>query len=83
VRLDEQAQLALECIRLAGQAAKLRHLLARDPHARVSFHASQPAVDSIELTWRRQLARRERALELGTEGDEMPAQPVLSWSAPA
>ncbi len=75
--LDEREQFALELARLAGQAAKLRHLLASDPDASARVDAPQPAVDPVELAWRCQRARRQRALELGAELDEMPAKPVL------
>jgi hypothetical protein len=81
VSLDQGEQLALERLRLAGQAADLRDLFARDPDASAGGHPPQSPLDSVELACLPKRAGLDRALELGTEVQQVPAQPVLDPGA--
>jgi hypothetical protein len=77
VRLDEDEQLLLERVHLAALRAQAGDLLARDPHPGAGGHAAQAPVDPGELARLRERAPPERALELGGELEQVPAQPVL------
>ena len=81
LRLDQREQLALERIRLTGQAADLRDLLARDPHTGPRGQSAQPPVDAVEHLRLVQRALLERGLELGAQRQQMPSQPVLDSGA--
>jgi hypothetical protein len=77
VRLDQCEQLALEHVHLAAQQAQLGDLLARDSHAGTGGQPAQAAVDPVELARLLERAAPQRALELGREIEQVPAQPVL------
>ena len=77
MRLDEDEQLLFERVHLAAQRAQAGDLLARDPHPGAGGHAAQAPVDPFELARLLERAPLERALELGGEFEQMPAQPVL------
>ena len=78
---DQDRELVLERVDLAGQAADLGDLFACDLDASTDRDPSQLPVDAVELARVGERAAFERRLELGREGDEMPAQPVLHAGA--
>ena len=76
VRGDELSQLAVQRVDLAAQAAQLGDLLARDAHARAGLELAQPAVDAVKHARFVERAALQRALQLGAQLEQMPAQPV-------
>src|SRR5215207_7019096 len=81
VRPDQRKQLALERVRLAGQHAQLRDLLARAAHPSAGGLPAQAPVTPIELARLLERAALDRALKLWAELEQMPAQPVLHAGA--
>src|SRR5450755_2099821 len=77
MRLDQHPQLALEPVDLTGQAADPRDLLASDPDpGSACGELAKAPSDSVEHPRLVQRAALERALELRTEFEQMPPQPV-------
>jgi hypothetical protein len=81
VRGDQGEQLALEPVHPAGQRAQRRDLLARDPHAGAGSQPTQASINASQLPGIGERAAAERALELGAQLEQMPAQPVLHAGA--
>ena len=78
---DQDQQISLQRLHLAGEGADLSDLFARDPDARTGWDSSQPPVDLLEHSRLLERAAFEGALELGAERDQVPAQPVLRAGA--
>ena len=76
--MHERAQFGFERVDLAGQLTDAGDELARDAHAHAGAAASAELMgDAVELARAVQRALGQAGLKLGTELDQMPAQPVL------
>src|SRR5205807_5781229 len=78
---DQDQQISLQLLHLAGQGADLSDLFACDPDARAGWRASQPPLDPVERSRLLKRAAFEVALELGAERNQVPPQPVLRAGA--
>jgi hypothetical protein len=76
VSLDELCRLCLELADLSVQAADLGDLLAGDPGSRAGRQLAQRAVDPVKHARLVERPAFDRALELGAQLKQMPAQPV-------
>ena len=74
--VTSSAQLAVQRVDLAAQAAQLGDLLARDAHARAGLELAQPAVDAVKHARFVERAALQRALQLGAQLEQVPPQPV-------
>jgi hypothetical protein len=74
--LTSSASSAWSSLDLSVQAADLRDLLAGDPASRAGRQLAQRAVDAVKHARLVQRPAFDRALELGAQVKQMPAQPV-------